>query len=264
MQYRSPRDRYFTLNGTLQTEHSLFHTSSKQISWRCPPRVEQSELLDLGHGSDQEVRQNLTEMWQINRFLGGFRALTTHLYPRLAAQQTPITLVDLGTGSADIPVAIACWARQRGLAIQILAVDWSARNLAAASFRINGTTEVRLLYADACSLPLRPGSVDYVISTLFLHHFSPDHLIELLRSAYAWARRGLIMSDLVRGWLPLAGFKLVQPIFARTHLTRHDGALSIRRAYTPDELRALSDAAGLAHANITTHWPWRMTLVAEK
>jgi hypothetical protein len=77
------------------------------------------------------------------------------------------------------------------------------------------------------------------------------------------ARRGVIMSDLARGWLPLAAFKLVQPIFARHPFTRHDGALSIRRAYTAAELRALAGAAGLRAARVHTHWPWRLTLVSE-
>lgn len=74
----------------------------------------------------------------------------------------------------------------------------------------------------------------------------------------------MIMCDLVRGWLPLLAFRLVQPVFARHFLTRHDGALSIRRAYTPRELLDLAHAAGLPHARVHTHWPWRMTLVVER
>ena len=97
-----------------------------------------------------------------------------------------------------------------------------------------------------------------------MHHFAPDSLIALLRAASVCARRGLIMSDLVRGRLPLVAFRLAQPVIARHYLTRHDGALSIRRAYTPGELRDLAHAAGLAGAQVYTHWPWRMTLVVDQ
>jgi hypothetical protein len=228
------------------------------------PRVEQPELLDLGHGTPADVAANLAEMWRINRVLGGLPSLTRHLYPRLAACTGEITIADLGTGSAEIPVQIAQWAQQRGLDVRIIGVDWAARNLTVARQHITGTPQVSLIRADAGNLPIPPEGVDYVISTLFLHHFTPDQVIRLLHGAYTAARRGIIMSDLVRGWMPLIGFRLIQPIFARNPLTRHDGALSIRRAYTPDELRALAEAAGITGARITTHWPWRMTLIADK
>jgi len=178
--------------------------------------------------------------------------------------QNLITIADLGTGSADIPVALACWARTHHRELRIFGVDWAARNLAVASRRVNRTSEVGLLRADAGRLPFTAGSVDFIISSLFLHHLSPQGVVEILQSAFAAARRGIVMSDLVRGWLPLFAFKLVQPVFARNFLTRQDGARSIRRAYTPAELRQLARAAGLPNAKVQAHWPWRMTLVADK
>ena len=235
-----------------------------RMSWLLPTRLDTPELLDLGRGSPAEAAANLAEMWRINRYLGGLPALTRHLYPRLAAQAGLVTLADLGTGSADIPVAIVRWARSRGLKVRVFAVDWAARNLAVARSRVNGAPDVRLLRADAGCLPFAPESVDFVISSLFLHHLSPGKAVEVLRAAFARARRGIVMSDLVRGWLPYFAFKLIRPAFARSALTRHDGALSIRRAYTPAELCEIASAAGLPDARGHTHWPWRMTLVADR
>jgi hypothetical protein len=259
----SPRTARSCQNRLMENNPSLTPPEVLQTSWLALNRVDQPEWLDLGLGSNEEVAQNLAEMWRINRFLGGYNALSTHLLPRLAAHSEPITVLDLGTGSADMPIALAGWARGLNLNLRIMAVDWAYRNIAVGRRRTQEFPEIQVLCADAGHLPLRHGSVDYVISSLFLHHFSPSQAVEILRSAYGWAKRGIIMSDLVRGWLPLAGFKLIQPIFARNTLTRHDGALSIRRAYTPDELSELAAAAGLPHAQVTTHWPWRMTLVAE-
>ena len=221
-------------------------------------------MLDLGLGSPEDVATNLAEMWRINRYLGGLRALTSHLYPRLAASPDGVTVADLGSGSGEVPVAIARWARKRDLNVRILAVDWAGRNLAVTRANVADTPEVSLLQADANRMPLPPCSVDYVISSLFIHHFAPVQAVGVLRAAYLCARRAIIMSDLVRGWLPLVAFKLVQPIFAHNFLTRHDGALSIRRSYTPAELRQLAEAAGLHNARVHTHWPWRMTLVADR
>ena len=97
-----------------------------------------------------------------------------------------------------------------------------------------------------------------------MHHFSPELLVELLRTIYRLAHRGIIMSDIVRGYLPLAVFRLIQPVFARHFLTRHDGTVSIKRAYAPHELTQLAHAAGIENARVYSYFPWRMTLVAEK
>ena len=233
-------------------------------SWWVPPRAEQPELLDQGLGTPQDVASNLAEMAWANRTLGGLSELTRHVYPHLAASRGPITVLDLGTGAASVPAAIAQWARAEGIPVRIVALDRAARNLTIARVQVVTLPEISLVQADAVCLPLAPGSVDFVISSQFLHHLAPEQLINVLRTAYACARRGVVMSDLVRGWLPLIGFKLIQPFAARNFLSRHDGALSIRRAYTPGELRQLADAAGLHHAKITTNYLWRMTLVAEK
>jgi hypothetical protein len=238
-----------------------------QRAWIAPligpevSRVDQLELLDLGEGSSADVAQNLAEMWRTNRYLGGLSALTQHLYPRLAAQAGPVSVLDLGTGRADIPAAVAGWARARGLDVTVVGVDWSARNLAIARQRLGPQPAVNLLRADAVRLPLARRGVDYVISSLFLHHFQPPDVVELLRGAFECARRGIVMTDLIRAWLPLAGFH--QPIFARNRLTRLDGATSIRRAYTPSELIELAGMAGLPQARVVCHWPWRMTLIAD-
>ena len=228
-----------------------------------PARLEAEEWLDQGRGSAADVAANLAEMARTNRWLGGTRALTRHLLPRLRAIAGPVTVLDLGTGAAELPLTLAAWARAHGRSLRVIGLDWSARNLAVARAGTAGRQGISLLNADSARLPLAAGSVDFVISTLFIHHLTPTEVVALLRAAQTIARRGVIMSDLVRGWLPLAAFKLVQPLFARHPMTRHDGALSIRRAYTPDELRALAGEAGLRGFKVYTHWPWRLSLVAD-
>src|SRR5262249_43148999 len=105
---------------------------------------------------------------------------------------------------------------------------------------------------------------DYFISSLFLHHLTPEQVITFLTETYRVAKQGIVMSDVTRGRLPLVAFKLGQPIFARSFLTRHDGAISIQQAYTPSELQQLAQAAGIPSARVYRHFPWRMTLVADK
>ncbi len=226
-----------------------------------PARVDQPELLDLGGAAPADVAQSFADLWRINRYLGGISALTRSLYPRLLALDTPVTVADLGAGSGQIAASIAAWARAHRRKVRVLALDRSADYLALASRAAVGVTPVQ---ADATALPFANEGIDYVISSLFLHHFAPEQVIALLRSAYARSRHGIVMCDLTRGWIPLALFKLGQPIFARSPITRYDGAVSIRRGYTPAELTEMARAAGLPDPRVTTHWAWRMTLVADK
>lgn len=229
-----------------------------------PYRIEEEELLDLGLGSLADVADNLSEMQRINDLLGGTRALTQHIHPRLLAAKQPYTLLDVGTGAAGFPLRLTRWANRNGVSLKVIALDWSERNLRVAQSWINGTSDISLIRADALYLPAAQAKFDYVISSLFLHHLQPEQAIRLLGQAFQTSRCGLVMSDLVRGWLPYYAFKLVQPVLARSYLTRHDGELSIRRAYTPHELLELARAAGLRQAKVFAHWPWRMTLVVDK
>lgn len=233
------------------------------LHW-TPARVDEPELLDMGTGSAADVQDCLADLWRIHRWLGGLDSITRYLYPRLRRHTGAVTLLDMGTGAAQIPAAISQWAARQGLPVRIAAVDVSARNLHAAQAFNPPGSPVRLVQADVARLPFRPGSADYVISSLFLHHFPPEQVVDLLRSAYRLARRGVIMSDVVRGRLALLGFRVSQPLFARSYLTRHDGLVSIRRAYTPPELLELARAAGLAGARVYRRTPWQMTLVADR
>jgi SAM-dependent methyltransferase len=228
-----------------------------------PERKEQEELLDLGEGSPADVRQSLADLWRINRFLGGLGSVTRHLTPYLQADQ-PTTIADLGTGAGQIAAYIARWASRRNRPVRVIAVDFSARNLTVARRYTQADSAVCLLEANALHLPFAPNSIDVVMSSLFMHHFAPDLLIDLLRESFSAARHALVMSDLTRGYLPMAAFKLAQPIFARSYITRFDGMVSIRRAYTPAEMHEMAIQAGLTNVRIYRHWAWRMTLVAEK
>ncbi|MBA3874501.1 MAG: methyltransferase domain-containing protein [Anaerolineae bacterium] len=228
-----------------------------------PPRVDSPELLDQGVGTDEDVKANFADLRRINRYLGGIQAITQHLYPRLLAHAGTTTIVDIGSGAGDIGAAITRWGHQHRIDLKLWGLDLSARNLMLTRSNSDTPFDTRI-QADAMQLPFKAGSVDYYLSSLFLHHFSPDNVKKLLAATFQSANKGIIMSDLTRGWLPMVGFKISQPIFARNFLTQHDGMASIRRAYTPDELLSLAQAAGLSNARVYRHPGWRMTLVAEK
>ena len=203
-----------------------------------PERVDREELLDLGRGSIEEVRRSLADLDRINRWLGGRAPLRRFLFPRMAAAaRRPLRVLDVGTGSASGAVEIVRWARGQGIDAQVVALDRSGRHLSIAHEAARAYPEIRFTQADVFALPFAEESFDFVCSTLLLHHFAPAALQELLPKLWRLSRGSLILNDLVRGRVPACFFEATSPFFARSPLTKHDGRASIRRAYTPAEVR---------------------------
>jgi SAM-dependent methyltransferase len=230
------------------------------------PRVEQAELLDLGDGTAEEVRQNLRDMHLANRWLGGHAALRRFLLPRIrrAAAVAPVRILDVACGGGYTPLMLACWARRRRIALHIVALDANRRLLGIAREQVAPYREIARLAADARALPFAPRSFDFVISTQFLHHLNPAELASTLRALARISRVAVILNDIVRSPASAFLFRRGAPWFSRNRLTLHDGLASIGQAYTPGEVRTILDAAGLGHARIYTHGLYcRMTVVIE-
>jgi len=148
--------------------------------------------------------------------------------------------------------------------LRVLALDRQERHLRWAQDRVRDWPEVSLIWGDALKPPFAKARVDVVISSLFLHHLTQGELAHHLPVWGGLARRCLVMTDLVRHAIPYYFMQAASPLFARSPLTRHDAAVSIQRAYTPQELRAIAVDAGFPGARIFTHFPFRMTLVIDK
>ena len=233
--------------------------------WQMPIRVDHEEWLDQGIGSPEAVAQSLADLNRINRWLGGTGSLARHLYSRVQAwRPAPITVLDLGAGGCAIPMAIVRWARAQGISMRVFALDRQHRHLCWAQPWLREWPEIFLIQGDAYTPPFCEGEVDVVISSLFLHHFTETDLQRLLPAWVGIARRSVVMTDLIRHPLPYYFMKVASPLFARSALTRHDAAVSVRRAYTPPELHAIAKAAGFPTARLHLHFPYRMTLVIDK
>jgi hypothetical protein len=78
------------------------------------------------------------------------------------------------------------------------------------------------------------------------HHLPEDGVGCLLRLMAGIGRLGFVVSDLRRSRPAYAAAWLLTRAISKNRLTRHDGPLSVRRAYTRTELARLSARAGLA------------------
>jgi 2-polyprenyl-3-methyl-5-hydroxy-6-metoxy-1,4-benzoquinol methylase len=212
---------------------------------------------------DAVVRGTLSFLALTNRRFGGNGVVLRRLDAWCARRPPtgPLTLLDVGTGGADIPVAVAAWARRRGIPVKITAVDLMPGIAAVAEENARRFPEIEVVCGDAFSLS--GGPWDVVTASLFLHHVPPAENATALKKLDGLARRGLIVSDLLRSAGSLAAVWALSRL-AGNAVVRHDGPLSVRRAFTTEELSALAAAAGLPYLAARRE-PWfRVSLSGEK
>jgi SAM-dependent methyltransferase len=214
-----------------------------------PREVTRTEYIDRSDLTAAEVRASLADIARLNR-LGPNKAMLAAVRPfldRFARERLhrPFRVLDLGTGGADVPVAVARRARRLGVPVSVVGLDVQPAVLACAAAAARGWAEVRLVAGDALRPPVRPGSVDLALCSLTLHHLTEDAVVGLLRRMAEVARLGFVVSDLRRSRSVYALAWLTIRLMSRNRLTRHDGPLSVRRSYTLSELAGLSAVAGL-------------------
>ena len=210
------------------------------------------ELLDEALDDSDALDGNLRDLGRVNRRLGGV-ALSAAGIEALAPHATRLSLVDVGTGGADIPAALLERARRQGRALTITALD-SRAEIVAAALRVNpelaDTRGLILETGDGRRLDFPDRSFDLAHCSLVLHHLEPEAAVELLREMGRVARVGVVINDLDRTRLDLAGALLLAKLATRNRYTRHDGPLSVRRAYRVPEVANLLRSAGLRPVRI--------------
>lgn len=208
------------------------------------------ELMDDPGVDARDLSRSLAYIRGVNRFLGGRSALLTHLrrWSSTWTPSQPITLLDIATGSADLPLAASAWAREHGFDLRITALDAHAKTVEEARRHTAADPAIRIIRGDALDLDrdFGPASFDYVHTGLFLHHLDPPDIVTVLRGMRRIARRGVIWNDLVRSRAGLAvtyAMTVGQP-----RIVRHDARASMRASFTEQEAIALAREAGWANA----------------
>ncbi len=165
-----------------------------------------------------------------------------------------MTLLDVGTGLADIPARAKRAAARRGVALMAYGVD-GAEVLA----RVSRDVLDGSACADARRLPFADTSIDVVICSQVLHHFEDAEIPAILRELSRVARRAVIVSDLRRSWLAAAGFWLVSWPLRFHAVTRHDGCTSVLRGFTSAELASHAREATGCTPDVRRHPGFRLT-----
>jgi ubiquinone/menaquinone biosynthesis C-methylase UbiE len=231
-------------------------------------RLDAEELLDQPGHDPEELAANLRDIRTVNRLAGGGATVFRHL-PGLVChvpRGRPVHILDLATGSGDIPRLVLTWAARNARPVHLTVTDLSPEILAEARHTLEGisATEVTFAVCDAREMPFPDRAFDVVLCSLTLHHFAPPDAVRVLREMDRLACTGFIVNDIRRCATGYIAAWAASRVATRNRLTRHDMPLSVRRAYTPTELRAFLQEAGIPDASVTTHPLFRMAAVRRK
>jgi hypothetical protein len=218
-------------------------------------RIPTPELLDTDAGTPREITDSLADLRMFNRWFGG-TACTSRLVQRVArdTRSNSLSWLDVAAGAGYVPRAVRDMLWQRGIRLDVTLLDRAASHIG------NGGGSV---VGDALALPFRDFSFDLVSSELFVHHLSPDQLVQFAREGLRVCRKAVLINDLIRDPIHLALAYAGLPLY-RSRLTRHDAPASVQQAYTPDEMRAMLRQTPSERVEIDLCFLYRMGVIIWK
>jgi 2-polyprenyl-3-methyl-5-hydroxy-6-metoxy-1,4-benzoquinol methylase len=200
------------------------------------------EMMDRDQPPAAELERDLERIRQLNLWFGSYRLVLSFIRHWIKPADK-LRVVDLATGSGDIPRLIVDYARKISARVEIDALD-----------RQPATLEIaRRLSADYPEISYREANIlewnsveayDVALCTLALHHFSNEDAVRLLRRCCQLSKRYVLVSDLRRSFSLIAGVYLLTALIFREPMTRYDARLSALRAFSFSEMRDLALLAG--------------------
>ena len=226
-------------------------------------RSEELEHLDVGDYTPEEYEGCLRELRRVNRWLGDSRALRRSVLPELGHDRLrEFSLLDVGAGSGELLREVAVWSRRRGTRARLVGLELNGRAAEGLAEESRDFREIDAVRGDALRLPFADGAFDYVMCSLFTHHFRDEACVRVLAEMARVAARRVYCIDLHRHPVAYYFYTTAGRLLLHNRLVREDGALSILRSFRPRELRRLAERAGFSDVKVERRFPFRLVLSA--
>ena len=209
-------------------------------------RAHAAELMDDLSRPEAEFDHAYRELAVINRKLGGIRAIE-----RFLPSGHGLAVLDVAAGGCDIGDALV-----ESRSCRVVSLDINSMGLK----RTRRTTP---LVGDGNCLPFPDATFDAVICSLSFHHLSDAECVQVLREMWRTSRGCVLVNDLHRHPLAYAAIWILARLFSHSDMVKHDGPVSVRRAFRPADLQEIARRAGV-RAAVHRSFPFRLVLVATK
>jgi ubiquinone/menaquinone biosynthesis C-methylase UbiE len=221
------------------------------------------EDIDTGNYTPEEYEHCISELQLVNRWMGDAHALKQTLLRDVEEKKLKeFSVLDVGAGSGELLRVAADWARSTDRSFQGVGLELNERSAQAILEESTVFPEISSVRGNALQLPFTDDEFDYVMCSLFTHHFVDERVVDILREMNRVARRRIFVIDLHRDPVPYFFYTTLGKLVLKNRLLRHDGALSILRSFKADELVRLGKAAGLRDLWVEHHFPARLVLSA--
>jgi len=226
-------------------------------------RSHRLEYIDTGNYTAEEYESCIGELQFVNRWMGDAHSLKATLLREIQEQHfKSFSVLDVGAGSGELLRVAATWARQTNRRLKAVGLELNERMAESINEDSDRFDEISSVRGDALELPFSEAQFDYVICSLFTHHFVDEQVVEILREMSRVAKRRIFIIDLHRHPVAYLLYTTLGKLVLHNRLLRHDGALSILRSFKVDELRELAQRAGLRDIRVERHFPYRLVLSA--
>ncbi|MGB6193287.1 MAG: methyltransferase domain-containing protein [Terracidiphilus sp.] len=240
-------------------------SSKRSTSFRV--RAEISEWMDEPC-SYSDLRQCLHDLAQVNRITFAYRPTLQWLglVVRQSDGRHPLHIVDVGCGGGDMLRRIEDWAVRERIAVRLTGIDLNPLAVRAAREFTPTESRIQWIVGEMESIDTLCDPIDLVISSLFTHHLADDAIERFLAWMERVARLGWFINDLYRSRISYLGFKTMAAAMRWHRFVRHDGPVSIRRAFLPAEWGRYAEASGLDtdSIHIDLRWPARLCVARMK
>ncbi|HEY0960861.1 MAG TPA: methyltransferase domain-containing protein [Pseudomonadales bacterium] len=227
-------------------------------------RSGQAELMDGDTLSFAEFDHCLRELETINALTLAYRPTLQWLEGWLVRHE-PLRILDAGSGGGDMLRRVRALARRlRGndaSTVELTGVDLNPWAKQAAERTAPPSIQHVTGSIFDVATELAP---DLIICSLFTHHLDDAQVVDYLRLIDDRAQQGWFINDLHRHAVPYYFIKYATRLCSRNRLIRHDAAVSVARAFTAADWRRLLARAGIAHATLRWHFPFRLCVSCSK
>jgi len=200
------------------------------------------ELMDRPQPVSAELERDLENLRELNRWFGSY-ALISLFLSRWIKPGARLRVVDLATGSGDIPRLVAEYGRKIGAELRIDVLDRQSATLEIAKKLSARYPEINFFEGNILEWEADE-PYDLVLCTLALHHFSDEDAVRVLERCRKLSRKFVLVSDLRRGWVATLGVHLLTATIFREPMTKYDARLSAARAFSFSEMNQLARRAG--------------------
>jgi ubiquinone/menaquinone biosynthesis C-methylase UbiE len=228
------------------------------------------EMMDRKDPDPHLLKDDLANIRKLNRWFGAYQLIETELellkerFSNEFLSQKPVTFLDFCTGSADIPRTIVNWARKHSLKIKITGADINPVMLETSKEASKEYSEINFEHADILNPKFANESFDFVLCNLALHHFSVEQAVGIMQSMWRICKKGILINDLVRTKSLCLLTKPFVSLVTSNSFTRFDADLSVKRAFTPDEMLRMAFHADLPNPELRRYFFSRQILFAGK